>query len=326
LALRQPTQEEEEPMANKKAFALGACVLVAALSVVITSGATQPASARGCDVKIRSGRDIARKVEAKPAGTTFCLTGRYRLARPVSPRERQVFRGPASIVGVKGNDTGFLVSQKGVRFYNLVMSGFTERAIRCSNGTQIIGGRYHHNGVNGIGCGLGREGRGVLISGVEVDHNGSQRYVFHSSAGIKILGSPGSVVRRSYVHDNIGNGIWFDRDSGSSRRDVVGRNKVVRNSMRGIFYEVSRGHAVIRRNVVTGNNTSLTLGASGIGVSSSKNVKIWGNTVRDNRIWAIRSNEIDRGYHLENVHIYDNVVKGKLYGCHFSGVRCYQNG
>ncbi len=312
-------------MAHKKAFALGVCVFVAALSLVITKGAGRPASARGCDVEIPSGGDIARRVKAKPAGTTFCLSGRYQLAHPVSPREGQVFRGPASIVGVRGNDTGFLVSQRGVRFYNLNMSGFTEQAIRCSNGTQVIGGRYHHNGVNGIGCGLGREGRGVLIEGVEVDHNGSERYLFHSSAGIKILGSLGSAVLRSYVHDNVGNGIWFDRDSGSSVADLVGRNRVVRNSMRGIFYEVSRGHAVIRQNVVTGNNTSLTLGASGIGVSSSKNVKIWGNTVRDNRIWAIRSNEIDRGYHLENVHIYDNAVQGKLYGCHFSGVRCNEH-
>ena len=312
-------------MAKMKAFALGVCVLVAALSVVITNGAGRPASARDCDVEIPSGGDIARKVEAKPAGTTFCLSGRYQLARPVSPRERQVFRGPATIVGVRGNDTGFLVSQQGVRFYNLDMSGFTERAIRCSSGTQVIGGRYHHNGVNGISCGLDREGRGVLIEGVEVDHNGSERFVFHSSAGIKILASPGSAVVRSHVHDNIGNGIWFDRDSGSSLGDLVGRNKVVGNSMRGIFYEVSRGHAVIRRNVVKGNNTSRTLGASGIGVSSSKNVKIWGNTVRDNRIWAIRSNEIDRGYGLENVHIYDNAVTGELYGCHFSGVRCYEH-
>ena len=311
-------------MAHTKALALGVCVLVAVLSVVIANGDGPPASARAC-IEIPSGGDIARKVESKPAGTAFCLRGRYQLARPVSPREGQVFRGPATIVGVKGNDTGFLVSQRGVRFHDLDMSGFTERAIRCSNGTQVIGGRYHHNGVNGIGCGLDREGRGVLISGVEVDHNGSERYVFHSSAGIKILGSPGSVVSHSYIHDNTGNGVWFDRDSGSSLRDVVGRNRVVGNSMRGIFYEVSRGQAVIRRNVVARNNTSLTLGASGIGVSSSKNVKIWGNTVRDNRIWAIRSNEIDRGYDLENVHIYDNAVQGKLYGCHFSGVRCYEH-
>jgi hypothetical protein len=312
-----------------KTSASGVVAFVAALSAVITTGAWQPAIAqRDCDgVRISSGGNIARAVEANPAGTTFCLSGRYTLARPVSPRERQVFRGPAEIVGVNGNDTGFLVSQLDVHFFDLDMSRFTERAIRCSSRTKIFRGRYHHNGVNGIGCGLDRDASGgVLISGAEVDHNGSERLTFDSSAGIKLLGSPGSVVRRSYVHDNIGNGIWFDRDSGSADGDVVSRNTVARNSMRGIFYEVSRGHAVIRRNIVTDNNSSLVPGASGIGVSSSKNVNIWGNTVRSNLVWAIRANEIDRGYDLQNVAIFDNDINGVMYGCDFDGVQCYGNG
>jgi hypothetical protein len=311
-------------MGKKKVLALCLGVFVAALSVVMTSGAGRPATAQDCvGIRIPTGGNIARAVESNPAGTTFCLSGTYSLARPVSPRERHVFRGPAAIVGVNGNDTGFLVSREDVRFYDLNMSGFTERAIRCSYGTMILGGRYHHNGVNGISCGLDRDTRGgVVIGRVEVDHNGSERYTFHSSSGIKLLGSPGSVVRDSYVHDNIGNGIWFDRDSGTSDGDIVARNTVQRNSMRGIMYEVSRGHVVIRENIVTGNNTAGVPGASGIGISSSKNVTIWGNTVRDNLVWAIRANDIDRGYDLENVDIYDNVVNGAWYGCHFLGVRC----
>jgi hypothetical protein len=311
--------------ASRKAFPATIAVLIAALSVGLTRGAVQTAAAADdcVGVDIPSGGSIARAAESHPAGTTFCLTGRYQLSSPVSPREAQSFRGPAEIVGVNGNDTGFHVTSKNVHFFDLDMSGFEERAIRCMYGTKIFGGRYHHNGVNGIGCGLGRStGGGVIIGGIEADHNGSAAMIGHSSAAIKLAGSPGSVVRNSYVHDNVGNGIWFDVDSGSDMLDIVARNDVAGNSLRGVFYEVSRGHVIIRGNTVTGNNTSNTPGASGIGVSSSKNVTIWGNTVQDNFVWAIRANQIDRGYRLENVRIYDNVVDGVLYGCEYVGVDC----
>jgi hypothetical protein len=309
----------------KKAFSLATAVLIAALCVVFTRGAVRTAAASDdcVGVHIPSGGSIRRAAESHPGGTRFCLSGRYELGSPVSPRKGQSFRGPAVIVGVNGNDTGFQVTRENVHFFALDMSGFKERAIRCMTGTKIFGGRYHHNGVNGIGCGLGRStGGGVVISGIEADHNGSAAMLGHSSAAIKLAGSPGSVVRDSYVHDNIGNGIWFDRDSGSDLGDIVARNEVVRNSRRGIYYEVSRGRVIIRRNVVLGNNTSSTPGASGIGVASSKNVEIWGNTVQGNLVWAIRANQIDRGYRLENVRIHDNVVSGILYGCEYAGVYC----
>ena len=231
------------------------------------------------------------------------------------------------IVAAAGNHTGFYVTRRYARFVDLDMSGFTERAIRCMYGTKIIGGRYHHNGVNGFGCGLGRSsGGGLVVDGVEVDHNGSPAMVGHSSSGIKIAGSPGSVIRNSYVHDNVGNGIWFDVDSGGDQLDVVENNVVIGNSLRGIFYEVSRGPVVIRGNVVTANNTSETPGASGIGVSSSKNVTIVGNILDRNRVWAIRANEIDRGYPLDAVVIRENVLNGgAIYGCDRVGVTCAAN-
>jgi Right handed beta helix region len=231
-------------------------------------------------------------------------------------------------VGAGGNHTGFFVTRRYVRFVDLDMSGFTERAIRCMYGTRITGGRYHHNGVNGFGCGLGRSsGGGVVVDGVEVDHNGSVAMLGHSSSGIKLAGSPGSVIRNSYVHDNLGNGIWFDVDSGGDQLDVAENNVVIGNYLRGIFYEVSRGPVVIRGNVVTGNNTSGTPGAAGIGVSSSKNVTIEGNILDGNRVWAIRANEIGRGYALSSVLFRNNVLNGgSLFGCDHVGVQCTANG
>ena len=90
-------------------------------------------------------------------------------------------------------------------------------------------------------------------------------------------GSNGAIVRDNYIHDNVGNGVWFDVDSGG---DTILDNVISGNLRKGIFYEVSRGPVLIMNNRVNGNNTSggRSSGA-GIAVVSSKNV-----TIRDNEI------------------------------------------
>jgi hypothetical protein len=102
--------------------------------------------------------------------------------------------------------------------------------------SQGVLGRYHHNGINGIGCGLRRSaGVGSVIRRVEIDHDGSAAMIGRSSASIKPAGSLGAKVLYSNVHDNVGNGVWFDVDSGSDQPDEIIGNVVTGNSMRGIF-------------------------------------------------------------------------------------------
>ena len=61
-------------------------------------------------------------------------------------------------------------------------------------------------------------------------------------------------------------------------------------------------------------------------MSSSKNVTIEGNILDGNRVWAIRANEIDRGYALSAVLFRNNVLNGgSLYGCDHPGVECTGN-
>jgi parallel beta-helix repeat protein len=181
---------------------------------------------------------------------------------------------------------------------------------------------------NGMGGGLQQEGK-VLVSGVEIDHNGSTAGLGDGSSGIKFAGSGGSTIRDSYVHDNIGNGIWFDVDSGGG--DLIENNLVVGNSRRGIFYEVSRGPVLITGNEVRGNNTSKISGASGIGVSSGKNVTIEQNFIRDNFVWDMRFGEVSRpdinwDYPLSNVLVRNNNVSmTKVSGCGQDGVQCTNN-
>jgi hypothetical protein len=122
----------------------------------------------------------------------------------------------------------------------------------------------------------------------EVDHN--NRLGFKGSwggGGGKFTESTNLTMTGNDVHDNNGNGIWFDVDN---RGAVITGNRVTGNTSRfgagnGIDYEISC-HGIIDSNIVSGN------AQAGILVSNSHHVTVGseggGNTVSDNRGFGIR--------------------------------------
>lgn len=294
-------------------------------------------SAGRCDgVVVPSGSDIQSAVNGAPEGATLCLTGSYALATPVKPKAGQSFVGPATIVAANANDTGFSVRVPNVSFVDLDMSGFALRGIDCSIGTRIIGGRYHHNGRNGFGCGLDGLG-GVLVDGVEVDHNGSEAELGGGASGMKFARGHGVVVRDSFIHDNLGNGVWCDVQCGDY---TVVDNVIVHNSRKGVHYEKSgasdefvtyEGSAYIARNVIQDNGWEGREHAAdgGIGLVSSKNVLIEANVFGGNHRASVIVRQDGRlegdkhGWVISNVTIRDNTLNGnELIGCDIEGVTC----
>ncbi len=87
-------------------------------------------------------------------------------------------------------------------------------------------------------------------------------------------------MRGNYVHHNHGPGLWTDTDNIGT---VYENNTVRDNFGPGIFHEKSFD-AVIRNNLVEGNGFGFTawLDGAGILLNTSKNVRIIGNTVRNN--------------------------------------------
>jgi parallel beta-helix repeat protein len=281
-----------------------------------------------CDVSLSSGASIQQAANSVGQGATLCLSGSFTIGNTVSLKLGQSVVGPAVITGTNGVDVGF-APVKDTRYVNLDASGFDHRPVQLAVGVEVIGGRYHHNGRNGLGGGLA-QGGGVLIDGVEIDHNGSPEYLGVGAAGVKLAGSGGSTVINSYIHDNVGNGLWFDVDSGNG--DLAENNVVTGNSRRGIFYEVSRGPVVIRGNTVQGNNTERLGNGAGIGVSSSKNVLIEGNILGGNiGGFGIGMGEVNRDnitwdYPLSNVVVRNNTMNGDaIRGCNQDGVTCSSN-
>jgi hypothetical protein len=292
----------------------------------------------GGAVEIEPGADIQTAIDTNPAGTKFLLSGNYTISTTIVPKTGNRFMGPATIVGA-GAEVAFQAKTGSggaadVRFIDLDVSGFAQ-GIWCWEGTQVIGGRYHDNTRNGIGCGL--EGGGVLIDGVEVDHNGSQADLGSGASGLKFAQGNGIVVRDSYIHDNLGNGVWCDVQCGDY---TVIDNRIIHNYRKGVHYEKSGesdfngisfvGSAYIARNVIQGNGwEGAGLANAGIMAVSSKNILIEDNVLGDNNSAGIRVYQDDRlsgdkhGWVVSNVVILDNRMNGdEIDGCDSAGVHC----
>jgi hypothetical protein len=115
------------------------------------------------------------------------------------------------------------------------------------------------------------------------------------------------------VHHNIGNGLWWDEDA---RDAFASRNRIYRNTRKGINYEVSGGPAVFRNNVVRWNNRSGHNDSSGIHVTSSQHVTIVDNVLGHNRNGGILVQHAEaRGFDLEDILVRDNDLNGDRLAC-----------
>jgi parallel beta-helix repeat protein len=173
----------------------------------------------------------------------------------------------------------------------------------------VLGGSFHHNSRLGIGV---HEGAGGIIDGVDLSFNNPDTLFdpLWEAGGIKITASDSVVVRRCFVHNNVGPGIWYDGDNWAS---VVTDNIVTANSHMGIMYEISLS-GTIRGNTVTGNGVANSgpYGA-GILVAASQDVEIDHNTLANNSQGIIGIQE-ERGsgrfgpHLITNLWVHDNNV------------------
>ena len=157
--------------------------------------------------------------------------------------------------------------------------------IRLNHGVGLQGGDIvrrnfiHHNGQLGFSV---HGSTGTLFANNVVAYNNYANYDwFWEAGGAKFMVTKRLIVRGNHVHHNRGTGLATDWDNVDTTYEG---NTVEDNQGAGIFHEASYD-AVIRQNVVLRNgaaNPRLFDGA-GIGVSTSQNVEIVGNTVVDNR-------------------------------------------
>jgi parallel beta-helix repeat protein len=278
-------------------------------------------------------------IDAAPAGTSFCIVGTHNWS--LTPKSGDSFGGPAVLDGAGSLQTAFSGSatnvtltsltiqhyvapmQRGAIQPNLRSGGWTLRALDIgynayaglngSDGMQILGGRIHDNGQEGIGTDLANW---MVLDGVEIDHNNTARVdCGFEAGGIKLVGN-NDVIRNSRIHDNYCKGIWADINAYGT---TVTGNQVYDNEAEGIFIEISN-HTSVTANSVWGNGFKTNPGGGcswlwggGITFASSSDGDVSGNTVSGNcnGITGTQQNrpEGNPGL-LQNLNVHNNSVSG----------------
>ncbi len=204
---------------------------------------------------------------------------------------------------------------------NLDLSGASGSCSDTKLGTIVTNGvdmkisysRLHHGFNQAIG-----HSAGGTFDHVEIDHNGSACLGGRNTGGIKTGSSKGYTITNSYVHDNIGPGIWCDAHCDNFN---VRGNVSARNSGQGVRFEhgahvpaCSSCEAVITNNVLMDNgNCSCDLDRTnaGVGINSAENAQIAFNTFGGN--FNNNGVYIQNGRHpVANIAIHDNKMNGDV--------------
>lgn len=256
---------------------------------------------------------------------------------PVTTTAPGVISAPTKIVG-QGDVVIALGGARDVVIENLDVSGasgleglnpFTDRKA----GTGIHGGinatlRHvvsHDNARTGI-----KRLNGVADH-VEVHDNGSDFYLGAGAGGIK--SSHDFVVRNSYIHENLGVGVWSDLNA---RKLEVVDSVVTANGLSGIRWQhrdSGPGEALITGNVIQNNNFLVRpSGAGGVSIASASNADIGDNTFGGNAGEAVTIERHNGAVQATSIH--DNVLGGSpaapatidaLTVCQSEGVTCSNN-
>ena len=285
---------------------------------------------------------VQAAVNANPAGTRFCLSGT--ISEKITPKDGQVFVGPAILDGRGSIDRAFGGGASNVTVTNLEVRNYnpgqqngavepegdnwTLRNVNihnngwggiyiAGNNVKIIGGKVNDHAGLGIGD---SKVSGTLVDGTEIARNGFGESCGFEAGGVKFVGVH-TTVRNTFTHNNFCKGLWWDINAANT---LIEGNLIEDNWDEGIFYEISQD-AVIRSNTVrrnglhnynaSGRNGCPWLWGGGITVPSSFNVEIYANTLEGNcngitGTQQDRSDSTPPAHLLQNLSVHDNIVNG----------------
>lgn len=199
-------------------------------------------------------------------------------------------------------------------------------SVKGATGHQVLNNEIARGGQLGIH----NSGNNSLIQGNDIHHNNTEDFCFVSrsctvvssdgavfedsgikeAGGIKLAGGLRSItVDSNEVNHNQGNGIWYDVGTYDG---VVSNNRVHHNTRRGIHFEISdRGK--IFNNIIYENGwtTPDFVNGAGIGISNSRDVEVYNNTLAWNAdgIAVVGLNrEGTENDAVTGVYVHDNTV------------------
>lgn len=300
------------------------------------TGVTAPA---GAVIVNPSTPDLAAIIADVPAGgAVFFEAGTYRdLA--IAPKDHQTYVGEHGAVLTSDNKaSAFRSEAASVTIRNLVIDGYTAK---FPFGAIVAGGKVgwtidhvevkhaaaagvviydrshlknsfiHHNGELGVKA----VGKKVSVSNCELAHNNinNQADVFFESGGTKFFETTDAVFTHNNVHDNIGNGIWFDY---RNAHGTISNNWSHGNTLAGIYWEVSHAGTIVKNLCENnGRNTRRDpldhhwLQGAGIRIEASENVSVLNNVLKNNAQGiALVVSDRDDALPIRGISIKKNVV------------------
>jgi hypothetical protein len=256
-------------------------------------------------VNISPGTDIQAMTNLYVQGTTFCIkAGVHYVRTPIYPKTNNRYVGEygAILDGSQWQSTtssmgafigsGRIVSYVTIR--NLVIRNMPLAGIATGFGVNdhwtidhneisgsvvgialpdystVTSNFIHHNVQYGY---TGYRTTGSVIQNNEVSYNGTCNCPGDGGAS-KLVGTTNDSVIGNYIHDNGGNGIWFD----TNNTGVLIEGNTVSVNMRygkAVSMEQNTGTAIIRSNTITVGSG----GELAILIANSSNVQIYNNRV-----------------------------------------------
>jgi hypothetical protein len=317
---------------------------------------------RRCDVRVRPTADLGRVMGSHAAGTTYCLpAGTFKVTSAIDTdagdRVIGSGRNATLIDGTSLAPTapGIFITDSGNRFARLDIFGaptpaagsgvFCSPESNCGKAFAIQGSSLtlrsvdcHNNGGSCIG---GAGSSNVTVKDLNCWKNGnpySMTPEFIYAACIKRF-SPdttgnNTTVIDSYIHDNVWVGLWCDFCKYGVFR--VENNRIIHNGSNGIQWEVSGGwtsddRAIVRNNVIRRNNyLEAASFRGGVGVSTSNDITVEGNTFGHNRAAGVNitftASRDPPQPDARGVVVSDNTMNGDaVLGCSLAGVICGNN-
>jgi hypothetical protein len=257
-------------------------------------------------VNISPGADIQAMTNFFAQGTTFCIqAGVHSIREPIYPKTNNIYVGENGAIldgsqwqttnTTLGAFTGKGRSISYVTIRNLVirnMPGFGIATAYAANShwtidhNELSGSRIglsfpdysivtnnfiHHNAQYGYN---GYRATGSVIQNNEISFNSTCNCYPGDGGASKLVGTTNDSVIGNYIHDNGGNGIWFDTDNTGV---LIEGNTVNVNMKYGkaISMEQNNGTAIIRNNTITVSSG----GEVAVRLNNSSNVQVYNNTV-----------------------------------------------
>jgi parallel beta-helix repeat protein len=237
-------------------------------------------------------------VEASVATRAFSAWGKNVTVKGFKVEK---FSTPTSSAAIQGA-SGWLIQNNDV-FKN------SAAGICVTGAGHVIANHVHNNGQ----LGLCAQGTGPVFKGNESDSNNTQhfRYTWEAGGG-KFCHIHNAVIANNYFHNNYAIGMWVDVNSDGV---TIDGNRSIANKAVGIEVEISY-NVTVKNNIVKGNGFSYPgVDGTGMKISSSPNVSVYGNTLvgNNNAIMLVQQNRpttsLSKGPHLvRNNKVHDNKI------------------